>query len=154
MPVACATCHVKVSRVTDPVNGEWWGHPTTTDHEVVPVELPESEVTRVCDFCLLPGPTWAFPLLEHADTSRWNPSLGLNVTALDTDGWWAACDLCADLIRERNISGLRNRALATAIAELRRPLSRWEKQSVFDQLSAFWLARPGSPVETSLLEAD
>ncbi len=121
-------------------------------HQVVPILLPADQVTRMCDFCMAPGPRWIFPLKEPATTSKWHPGLGYNVTAVDTDAWWAACDTCAELINARQIGKLRNRALEVGVKTMGRVLSSWEKQSVIEQLAAFWTATPGSPVELSTLE--
>lgn len=151
--LCCGTCHVKVSKVTNPDGSVWYGHPGQAKHEVTPVWLPEREVIRVCDFCLAPGPGWAIPLRDHADTSRFNPDIGFNVTALDTDAWWGACDTCMELINARKIGELRDRALAVA-ERVHGGLTEWEKQSVLGQLAAFWLASPGPGIEVSVLQAD
>lgn len=152
--LCCKTCHVQVSRATNPDGTEWYGHPGMygpAGHEVVPIRLPADQVTRLCDFCMMPRPTWIYPLHDHADTTKWHPELGFNVTALDMDGWWTACETCAELINTRQIGKLRNRALETGRAALGRVLSSWEKQSIIEQLAAFWLSSPGSPVELSTL---
>lgn len=153
--MCCKTCHVQVSRGTNPDGTEWYGHPGmngVNGHEVVPIRLPADQVTRLCDFCMAPGPTWIFPLLDRADTTKWHPGLGINVTALDTDGWWTACETCTELINTRQIGKLRDRALQVGQEVLERPLSSWEKQSIITQLGAFWTHSPGSPVEISTLE--
>jgi hypothetical protein len=61
-------------------------------------------------------------------------------------GWWAACQACTELVSARQIGKLRDRALAAGVAR-RGGLTAWERQSVLDQLAAFWLAVPGPPVE-------
>jgi len=149
---ACRTCHVKVSKITEPDGTEWWGHPhDNTSHKVVPVELPWKEIVRLCDLCMALRPAWAYPLLAHAHTTKWSPDLGVNVTALDTDAWWLICDECAQLVNARDKIALRNKALA--VLRKRLPdMTQWEAQSVLLQLAAFWGGQPGSPVEASLLD--
>jgi hypothetical protein len=145
--LCCRTCRLKVSRIQDPDGRVWYAHHGPRDHEVEPVAMATADVIHVCDFCLAPHPGWCFPLLEHASTtSAPHPDLGFNVKAEDTDGWWAACQVCMELVAARQIGKLRDRALAVAVVR-RGPLSAWEKQGVIDQLAAFWLAVPGPPVE-------
>ncbi len=145
--LCCRTCRLKVSRVQAPDGQIWYAHHGQHDHEVEPVAMAVADVIHVCDFCLAPHPAWCFPLLEHASTeSAVHPELGWTMKAVDTDGWWAACQACMELISARQIGKLRDRALAAGVAR-RGGLTAWERQSVIDQLAAFWLAVPGSPVE-------
>jgi hypothetical protein len=150
--VACARCHLKLSHVTGPRGADWWGHPIKSDHEEIPVELPLADIIRVCDFCLALRPQWVIPLMEHADTTGWEPDFRLNVTALDTDGWWMACDACLAFISKSERKGLRDRALGVLTVNLGSPATPSEKERLLLQLAAFWRAQPGPAVEASLLD--
>lgn len=150
--LCCATCRVKVSRCQAPDGTAWYGHPGPSDHEVTAIAMETADVIHVCDFCLAPHPRWAFPLLERASTSSpVHPESGFRVDAIDTDGWWGACEECAGLVTSRQIGRLRDKALAVAGKTVRarygRGITGWEKQSVIIQLAAFWTGGPGSPVE-------
>lgn len=148
--MACRTCRQSLSRVRNPDGTIWWGHPGMSTHKVEPVWTAPEDTVFVCDFCLAPNPRWSFPLLEHATTTLFSPDIMANVTAVDVDAWWGACDTCADLIRNRCIGKLRDRALAAAVRSLGKPPSAWEKESLFLQLAAFWAAVPGPPIEAEV----
>lgn len=153
--IACATCHVKASKFTEPDGTVWWGHPNEQDpaqrHKCIPREHKPSEIIYLCDFCLELGPKWAIPLLMHANTTKWEPNMRLNVTALDTDAWWAACDTCKELISAGKRKELRDRALAPLFERLP-DATQWEVGSIMLQLNAFWAATPGPAIEASLLD--
>lgn len=150
--IACAVCHLKLSKVTNPDGRVWWGHPLKVqDHEAVPVEHQPKDIIYICDFCPSIRPRWVIPLTEHANTTKFDPSLGFSVTAIDTDAWWMACDICVELISAGDKKGLRNRSLAV----LRKALPNFtqdEKDHVLLQLAAFWGAQPGPAVEASVLD--
>jgi hypothetical protein len=153
--LCCSTCRKKVSRVVSPDGEVWYGHPGNLDrHKVVPLVMAPADVIRVCDFCLAVNPRWVFPLLERASTRTFHPGLGITMAAEDSDGWWAACSGCADLIRDRKVTQLRDRALAVLKDRQPDPISwqdaTWQKESVLLQLAAFWRASPGAPVEVGL----
>jgi hypothetical protein len=114
---------------------------------VVPVAMESADVIHVCDFCLALHPPLIFPLREHASTSLFDPDINAYVTAEDTDAWWAACRVCADLVVAQDHRTLRDRALAVLKARCAPGLpSAWETESVLLQLAAFWKAGPASPV--------
>jgi hypothetical protein len=149
--LCCAQCRRKVSKVTRPDGTVYYGHPGSAGHKVQPVLAAPADIIRFCDFCLSTDIAWAFPLRDRADTlSPVDPATGYPVRAVDTDGWWAACDQCAALVRERAIGALRDRAMAAMGAAVRRDWNRgmtaWERQSVIMQLAAFWLGVPGEAV--------
>lgn len=143
--LCCRICRLKVSRVRAPDGRTWYTHHPTDGHKVEPVSMATADVIHVCDFCLTPHPRWAIPLEEHAtNTSPVHPELGWTVTAVDTDGWWAACQPCMELVTAHQIGKLRDRVFALVGLGL---LSAWEKRSIIDRLATFWLAVPGPPVE-------
>lgn len=153
--LCCRACRQKVGPVVGPDGVLWYGHPGNEDrHKVEPVLLSPADVINVCDFCLALRPQWAFPLLERATTRLFHPGLGVSVVAQDNDGWWGACSVCADLIRDRKIGRLRDRALA--VLRERLPVTAswqetaWAKESVLLQLASFWQSSPGAPVETGV----
>lgn len=149
--VACATCRLKAAKVSNPDGTVWWSHPYPVDHEVVPVQLPPKDIIYVCDFCLTPHPKWAIPLTMPAHTRQWSVSLGAYITGLDTDAWWAACDICVALIGAGKKKELRDQALA--IHQKYVPgMTAEERQSILLQLNAFWAASPGPAIEASLLD--
>lgn len=143
--MGCQTCHRKLSRVQRPDGSIYYDHPPTPGapkHEVVPIHLDAGDLVEVCDFCLAPNPPWTIPLLEHATTVL--AYRDLDVTSVDDDALWGACDECAELIRTRSIGKLRNRALAVAIQKFApEPLPDYAKESVLLQLAAFWASVPG-----------
>ena len=70
--------------------------------------------------------------------------LNIEVTAIDDDAIWGACDECAQLVRTRQIGQLRNRALAVARRQYEpKPLPRYALEGIIAQLAAFWLSVPG-----------
>lgn len=110
--LSCATCGIKISRITLPDGTESYAHPGSDGHAVIPVARPE--IIRVCDFCLRPHPSWVIPLREHATTTQ-KQGIFL-VTSVDTDGLWAACDACRRLVEGGHSAELRWRAYRGASA--------------------------------------
>lgn len=142
--MGCAVCRLKISRITLPDGRQEWSHPGSSGHTVVPVALASPDIIHVCDFCLAPHPGWRILLAQHAtNTLRQH---GLDITAVDVDGQWAACTDCAIAIRDRAAAQLRQRAYRG----WQRTTGAWpdagQRQSVNAQLAAFWLAGPGEPV--------
>jgi hypothetical protein len=145
--LCCRTCRLKVSRVRLPGGRIRYTHHGDRGHPIEPVAMDTADVIHVCDFCMTPHPRWCIPLEEHATVSSdVHPELGWTVTAVDTDGWWAACQVCVELVSTRQVGKLRDRAFASA-AESKGPLDDWEKQAIIGRLAAFWLAVPGPAVE-------
>lgn len=134
--MVCAVCGeplVAVSRIeTDPATGEQvevrWAHRSITvdasasdldadtlagvkarlridpeDHPVVPVLRTETLAERLCDFCSGPAATWALPVDDFADSGR-------HVSHSD----WAACEVCARLIRKDRWEQVTRRAVLAA----------------------------------------
>lgn len=64
-----------------------------------------------CDFCTEPHPTWGYPAKDFALET------GLPIGIL-SDGWWAACDTCHDLIEADNRTALLTRALDKLVGQV------------------------------------
>lgn len=85
----CAAC----GRVLDYHDGKGWAHPvgdqTLQDHPAVPVRDTEVPVKEKCDFCFADTTEWLLP----ARNFQVGPNHG-------SEGDWAACSACAELIRK------------------------------------------------------
>lgn len=132
-----------VGEATVTPNVSVWAHrePGSCDHSPVPVPSVEvtTDLTLFCDFCSHTQPSWAYPV-----------DLGLPAAAGDftytEDGWWAACDACADLIDLEDPQAL----VVDAVSRLRERSSRYReippataKQAVAASHRMFWRASPG-----------
>lgn len=107
----CAVCGRVLDRVTDHTGATVrWQHAAIdkADHVVVPVSHTETTPVLKCDFCLADDPQWELPVNDF----QMLPA-GLTVTGQDQNSVseWAACDICADLIRADDWPGLSRRAI-------------------------------------------
>ena len=64
-----------------------------------------------CDFCTEPHPTWGYP------AKSFELDVGLPV-GLVSEGGWAACDVCHDLIEADKRDALLARALDKLVGQL------------------------------------
>lgn len=93
----CAAC----GRVLDYHEGRGWEHPldpTLLDHPAIPVDDTEVPVNEKCDFCFSDGTEWILP----ARAFQVGPNHG-------SQGDWAACSPCAELVRKDDWNGLMRR---------------------------------------------
>lgn len=86
----CATC----LRVLDHHSEKGWTHPeadpTLQDHEVRPVpDIEMIGIAEKCDFCFADETEWILPARDF----QVGPNHG-------SEGDWAACNQCAELIRK------------------------------------------------------
>jgi len=105
----CAVC----ARVLDLVEHDGavrgWQHTMADqpeDHPAVPVAPADVHAALRCDFCLADDPRWDIP----ARTFVYDGAPGAG-----SDGDWAACDACAELIRRHRWTMLRQRAVAAFV---------------------------------------
>lgn len=110
----CDVCHQPLSYHTASAGGSresWWEHSHVDalvnlrdDHKPQPVpvvEMPETLIVGVCDFCSGIDPPWAYRV---ADFDALRSEDGKTVYSSVAD--WAACDRCADLIDAEDWDGL------------------------------------------------
>lgn len=99
---ACAVCARVLEILNDTKTGEkHWMHPYDVrlageDHPAVPVLMSEIETELRCDFCFWIHPQWEVPARNFK--YNWLPE-GFPTPMQSTNNW-AACDACADLIRQ------------------------------------------------------
>jgi hypothetical protein len=98
---ACGVCGHVLNRYTGTF-GETWIHvlDSDNDHPAVPVPVESIHTKFMCDFCLIESARWALPVEDYSTEVG-----GENV------GDWAACDVCADLLRKNDWTALTNRAI-------------------------------------------
>jgi hypothetical protein len=93
----CSGCHRVLNRREDPDGTQTWLH-SAADYAAAcpggePVDVDETVLLAVCDFC-------STPVERHALMVRCEPfSYDLGPDTHYDDGQWAACEICADLIR-------------------------------------------------------
>jgi hypothetical protein len=98
----CAVCLRALDRRTDAF-GVRWLH-TSLDpaaHTPQPVPMPSGWTGGRCDFCSANNPSWELPARSF--------KMPLT-THHGSEGGWAACDTCADLIRENRWDTVLDRA--------------------------------------------
>lgn len=98
---ACGVCGHVLNRYSGAF-GQSWMHilESDNDHPPVPVPVDSIHTKFMCDFCLAEGARWALPVEDYLASES-----GENV------GDWAACDVCADLIRSNDWNELTTRAV-------------------------------------------
>lgn len=150
--LVCARCRLKVNFVQEP-GGIRYLHAGALDfahltgHPPEPVVLPNGSAIYQCDFCSVRYPAWTIPLQERTElTVR---ASDFELTSED-DGWWAACDVCAELIRNRKIRLLRERSLNRLREITGAPLEPEVAEMIRLKQASFWLAKPGDPLPVEL----
>jgi hypothetical protein len=98
---ACGVCGHVLNRYTGTF-GETWIHvlESDKDHPPVPVPVDSIHTTFMCDFCLDENARWSLPVEDYTSSPN-----GQNV------GDWAACDVCAELLRTNDWDKLTSRAM-------------------------------------------
>lgn len=99
----CAVCH----RVLDHAEGKGWMHTMQDrhpeDHPAVPVPEGQVPIKGRCDFCNTDEPTWRVPVATF-------PMPGPGGERHYSQGDWAACDLCGELVARNRWDALLSRA--------------------------------------------
>ena len=114
IPAVCARCGMVIKQMFlltgDAEDAQLaWVHGGPADHEP-DVAFPGSPPRLYCDFCSQPDPVWIIDTDRDA-TVVINWTNELPVTE-NLQGSWAACQVCAQLVRRRRMRALRNRSLA------------------------------------------
>lgn len=107
--MVCRTCGEPLTRFHNRENPTpVWSHRSlSVTHPPDPVPGVETNtVNLVCDFCSAPAPRWAFPV----DPREIREKVGEGTITFNNDGWWTACDACADLIDAADRTGLTKHA--------------------------------------------
>lgn len=137
----CRTCLEPLTRIEAAGKVAWSHRSIAIEHAPDPIPWVESEqkANLVCDFCSEPAPGWAYPV-----DVRTQKSTGFT---LNTDGWWTACDACADRIDQADRMGLVEHAAKRlhkhSVTHSRLPMTL-VKQVVSEGHAAFWNRRDGS----------
>jgi hypothetical protein len=109
-PRVCAVCGRALDyyNSADPHVDSGWMHTMQDreheDHPAVPASLDEIEMVGRCDFCNADEPHWVIP----AKTFEVLPGSMSN-------GDWAACDACCELIATRRWESLIRRAASSTV---------------------------------------
>ena len=98
---ACGVCGHVLNHYSGPL-GDRWIHTLETDDDHIPVPVPVESIntTIMCDFCLTPNARWALPV-EDYEASEHDSNVGD----------WAACDECAEFLRNNDWDGVTTRAM-------------------------------------------
>jgi hypothetical protein len=116
----CAVCARVLDRVERAGVTVGWRHTlidTPADHPAVPVRPEQVHTASRCDFCSADAPSWAIPARPFVYEGA--PDAG-------SDGDWAGCDACAELIRRNRWTALRQRAVAAFAARTGAPADQLE----------------------------
>lgn len=143
----CAICHARLNPAKDPDGKISFIHGTYADHEPRPVNEVPADTILVCDFCLVPHPTWDFPCGEVG------ASVGDTVMISYSD--WASCNTCKELIDADQYPALVERILHNRINVDPTWMERMEQSpalmlvsraSLTQQMNDFRQARTGPPI--------
>ena len=91
----------------------------------------------LCDFCLAPNPTWGYPAKDFVDFVAVE---GNDVLVSTSDGTWAACEVCHDLIEKGNQAALLSRSLDKLVGQV--PMEE-ARRMVADVHAKFFASRCG-----------
>lgn len=153
--LVCGVCRLKVNFVQEPGGSIRYLHAGALDyahlvgHPPEPVIMPNGNAIYQCDFCSERKPAWVIPLQERRELTVRVQASGFELTSED-DGWWTACDVCAELIRKRKIRLLRERSLARLREITGGELEPEVAEMIRLKQASFWLAKPGDPLPVEL----
>lgn len=125
---ACGVCGHVLNLYEGSFGQKTWIHvlETDNDHPPVPVPVDSIHTKFMCDFCLSENARWALPVEDY----RSSPN-GENV------GDWAACDECAELLRNNDWNNLTTKAHnAMLTRHPHPPISRSQFNALYKQLRA------------------
>lgn len=139
----CRQCREPLHRITAADGVDIWHHRDRHDHSEQPVPaLETTAVSTVCDFCSSPNPPWVYPV----DAGQYQAS-GFTVSVtVNSDGWWTACDRCADLIdrgRRDDLARASAARLRDHSANYRQLPPKLARRLVEESQSGFWSQHPG-----------
>ncbi|KAB1128812.1 hypothetical protein F6X68_30190 [Micromonospora sp. AMSO12t] len=146
----CATCGVPLTVIT--THGErTFHHPdhSPQDHDPHPIPLAQlANSQMMCDFCSAPHPVATFTF-GNLDVAMSTDAAGVRMHNLGNS--WAACEICARLVEQRDPEGLTRRAHKRA----RRHHGRVAGARVLRPLhQALFAATPNTPVRRPLSSHD
>jgi hypothetical protein len=113
-PAVCARCGMAIKQMFQltgsPEEAQLvWVHGGPADHEP-DVAFPGSPPRLYCDFCSQPDPVWVIDTdRDFTVVTTWPD--GTPVTE-NSEGGWAACHVCASLVRRRRMRAVRDRSRA------------------------------------------
>lgn len=104
----CAVCGHALNHFVDREGNEAWIHPMdlveTPDHPPVPIDRQVTSIIK-CDFCSVENAPWVVP----ANSFEMPTVQGVNYDQM-SNGDWAACDICVDLINRQRWTALVKRS--------------------------------------------
>lgn len=139
----CSVCRKPLNARTDLDTGQTdYVHALGNEcgQPFLPIPLDEETLEAVCDFCNAPIPAHGW--LVRTEPFGW--TLGAEVNPLEyvpltepneDDGQWAACDICADLIRDGQWDELDRHSMWT-FEHVHGPLSDDLRDEIFAAMHA------------------
>ena len=126
--MACAVCGLVLNRrVLASADGltEEWLHNQPADHPTVPVPVSDIRTNFRCDFCLADNARWTLPVAQY-EAAPGNMN----------EGDWAACDVCADLVRAGKWNAIVGRVAKAFRAQSGQSVQTEALRMVYRQLRA------------------
>lgn len=139
---SCAVCARMLENIVDQKTGRsvGWQHPgdirvAGEDHPAVPVPESSIDTERRCDFCFWIHPEWELPTQDFR--YDWLPDDF--PMPIESKNNWAACDACAELLREDKWFKLVGRAKRAFLG--RYPYPETGNDPDYNRIMSSWFAQ-------------